>query len=101
MPSFFTSPTVAQQIEKEVSKEAKKEQKELKHVISDLRHVETRDAKAHKVQCSRFLSVGQYLTPQTRRTSTSSKRLWRRMKERNRNFSKSFIRLHRPMSKQK
>lgn len=28
--------------------EAKKEQKELKHIIKDLRHVETRDAKAHK-----------------------------------------------------
>ncbi|KAH6915281.1 hypothetical protein BKA70DRAFT_1258533 [Coprinopsis sp. MPI-PUGE-AT-0042] len=48
MPSFFTSPTVAQQIEKEITNEAKKEQKELKHVISDLRHIETRDAKAHK-----------------------------------------------------
>jgi hypothetical protein len=47
--SFFTSPTVAKQIEKEVSMEAKKEQKELKHIIGDLRHIETRDAKAHKV----------------------------------------------------
>ncbi|EAU84932.1 hypothetical protein CC1G_00451 [Coprinopsis cinerea okayama7 len=43
-----TSPIIAKSVQKEITAEAKREQKAFQHMVKDLEHLEKKDNKAHK-----------------------------------------------------
>jgi len=53
--SASTNPDLLKRVEKEIIKEAKREEANLKHVINDLSHTEKSESKAHKVSNDWFV----------------------------------------------